>query len=121
MFVFIKIRYIIGLIKTLNNNLKIMAMTEIERKKIFDTISLKVAEKGVVLECPLCKGKRFVLFEGYGKLVLQDDLLKGIALDGAVIPEVLLACEHCGNILHIAAGALGLLDNKIEGVQDVTE
>jgi hypothetical protein len=64
------------------------------------------------LSCPVCKQKNFILGNGFVNESVIDHLEQGVIIGGPSMPEVVIVCSNCGNILKFSAGVMGLLKEK---------
>lgn len=78
-----------------------------------EKISKILTDKGAINPCHRCNANEFVILNGYSMLGLQDNL-NGIVIGGNSVPMVNVVCTRCGAVTSHVAGALGLLDNKVE-------
>lgn len=90
-----------------------MSLTNPTKLQIKEILEKKLTEKSRGLECPICKNKDFILADGFAREVLQDHLTGSLVVGGPSIPKVVVVCSHCGFVMTFAAGALGLLHNKL--------
>lgn len=86
---------------------------EEQRKKI----SAAFEEAGVDKPCPRCGENEFSIMDGYFTHVLQEELAN-LALEGAGIPTVVTVCTNCGFLSQHALGALDLLPEEEDTVEE---
>jgi hypothetical protein len=86
-------------------------LSEDDKKKII----AKLAEKKIVVSCPMCSNKNFTIADGYFVNVLQMNPQGGLLLGGPSIPTIAIICMQCGFISQHALGILGLLQQPEGG------
>lgn len=92
-----------------------------KKQEIISSINKKLREKGKTLVCPICGNTNFILAEGYSHDTLQNLPGGGLVIGGQVVPEVIVACNHCGHIVKFSAVVLGVVpkqEKKKEGKND---
>ena len=71
-------------------------------------VGLALQQRGVVNPCHRCGHLSFTVIDGFNKFIVQNDFRGGVAIDGASIPAINVACDNCGALTAHAVGALGL-------------
>lgn len=79
---------------------------EEDRKKIINFFNERVEK----FDCPICHKGHFSIVDGYSNHVLTSDYHE-IALEGKILPFIMLVCNNCGFVSYHALGTLSLLDN----------
>ena len=80
-------------------------LNEFEKQNII----LKLNEKGIRTNCPMCGNDKFVIADGYFLHYMQAVVNGGLSLGGPSIPTIAIVCERCGFTSQHALGVLGLL------------
>ena len=90
-----------------------MSQDQFSDEKKRDIVN-RLNQKGVCLECPMCRQRQFVLADGYFNHPIQQDLEGGFTIGGPSVPTVAIVCKNCGFMSQHAVGALGLLPTQKE-------